>query len=162
MENGHAYYCFCTKEDLEERRAAAAARGETFKYDKHCLNLSREQIGQYLSEGRPYVIRQNVPTEGQTSFDDMIFGHITVDNAELDDNVLIKADGLPTYNFANVVDDHLMEISHVMRGMEYLSSTPKYNLLYESFGWDIPLYIHMHPIMKDAQHKLSKRNYDTS
>ena len=128
---GHAYRCFCTKEELEERRAAAAARGETFKYDKHCLRLSQAEIQAKLDAGLPYVVRQNVPTEGTTSFTDMIFGTITVNNVDLDDNVLIKADGMPTYNFANVVDDHLMAISHVMRGMEYLSSTPKYNLLYD-------------------------------
>lgn len=162
VASGHAYRCFCTKEELEERRAAAAARGETFKYDKHCLHLAPAEIQARLDAGLPYVIRQNVPTEGTTSFTDMIFGTITVNNADLDDNVLIKADGMPTYNFANVVDDHLMAISHVMRGMEYLSSTPKYNLLYESFGWDIPYYIHMTPIMRDAQHKLSKRDGDAS
>lgn len=159
---GHAYRCFCTKEELEERRAAAAARGETFKYDKHCLHLSQAEIQANLDAGLPYVVRQNVPTEGTTSFTDMIFGTITVNNADLDDNVLIKADGMPTYNFANVVDDHLMAITHVMRGMEYLSSTPKYNLLYEAFGWEIPHYIHMTPIMRDAQHKLSKRDGDAS
>ncbi len=162
IKSGHAYRCFCTKEELEERRAAAAARGETFKYDKHCLHLTQEEIDRNLAAGKPYVIRQNIPTEGQTSFTDMIFGTITVDNATLDDNVLIKADGMPTYNFANVIDDHLMAISHVMRGMEYLSSTPKYNLLYEAFGWEIPAYIHMTPIMRDAQHKLSKRTGDAS
>ena len=162
IESGHAYRCFCTKEDLEERRAAAAARGETFKYDKHCMHLSKEEIQAKLDAGVPYVIRQNVPTQGTTSFTDLVFGTITVNNSDLDDNVLIKADGMPTYNFANVIDDHLMEISHVMRGMEYLASTPKYNLLYQAFGWDIPYYIHMTPIMRDAQHKLSKRDGDAS
>ena len=162
IESGHAYRCFCTKEDLEERRAAAAARGETFKYDKHCMHLSKEEIQAKLDAGVPYVIRQNVPTEGTTSFTDLVFGTITVNNSDLDDNVLIKADGMPTYNFANVIDDHLMEISHVMRGMEYLASTPKYNLLYQAFGWEIPYYIHMTPIMRDAQHKLSKRDGDAS
>ncbi len=162
IKSGHAYRCFCTKEDLEERRAAAAARGETFKYDKHCMHLSEEEIQAKLDAGVPYVIRQNVPTEGTTSFTDLVFGTITVNNADLDDNVLIKADGMPTYNFANVIDDHLMEISHVMRGMEYLASTPKYNLLYQAFGWEIPYYIHMTPIMRDAQHKLSKRDGDAS
>ena len=162
IKSGHAYRCFCTKEELEQRRAAAAARGETFKYDKHCLHLSKEEIQAKLDAGVPYVIRQNVPTEGTTSFTDMVFGTITVNNSDLDDNILIKADGMPTYNFANVVDDHLMKISHVMRGMEYLSSTPKYNLLYEAFGWEIPNYIHMTPIMRDAQHKLSKRDGDAS
>ena len=162
LEKGGAYRCFCTQEELAERRAAAEARGETFKYDKHCQRLSPEEIQQKLDAGIPYVIRQDVPLDGKTGFDDMIFGHIEVDNQTLDDNVLIKTDGLPTYNFANVVDDHLMEISHVMRGSEYLSSTPKYNLLYESFGWDIPAYIHMPPVMRDAQHKLSKRDGDAS
>ena len=162
VASGHAYRCFCTREELEQRRAAAAARGEMFRYDKHCLHLSTEEIQRRLDAGAPCVIRQNVPDAGQTSFTDLIFGTITVDNDTLDDNVLIKADGMPTYNFANVVDDHTMAISHVMRGMEYLSSTPKYNLLYEAFGWEIPQYIHMTPIMKDAQHKLSKRNGDAS
>ena len=162
MESGHAYYCFCTKEELDGRREAAAKEGRAFKYDKHCLHLSKEEIQQKLDAGVPYVIRQNVPESGTTSFTDELFGTITVENNTLDDNVLIKADGLPTYNFANVVDDHLMHITHVMRGMEYLSSTPKYNLLYQAFGWEIPAYIHMPPIMKDAQNKLSKRNGDAS
>ncbi len=162
VQSGHAYRCFCTKEELEERRAHAAARGETFKYDKHCLHLSKAEIQAKLDAGVPYVVRQNVPTEGTTSFTDLIFGTITVNNADLDDTVLIKADGMPTYNFANVVDDHLMAISHVMRGMEYLASTPKYNLLYTALGWEIPKYIHMTPIMRDAQHKLSKRHGDAS
>jgi len=162
IQTGHAYRCFCTKEELEERRADAAARGETFKYDKHCLHLSADEIQAKLDAGVPYVIRQNVPEEGATTFHDLLFGSITVENNTLDDNVLIKADGMPTYNFANVVDDHLMAITHVMRGMEYLSSAPKYDLLYNSFGWEIPAYIHMPPIMKDAQHKLSKRTGDAS
>ncbi len=162
IDTGHAYRCFCTKEELENRRQEAAARGEIFKYDKHCLRLSEAEIQEKLSANTPCVIRQNVPLTGQTTFSDLLFGDITVDNDTLDDNVLIKADGMPTYNFANVIDDHLMAISHVMRGMEYLSSTPKYNLLYQAFGWDIPAYIHMPPIMKDAQHKLSKRTGDAS
>lgn len=162
IESGHAYRCFCTKEELEQRRSEAAARGETFKYDKHCLRLPKEEIQARLSAGHGYVIRQNIPDAGSTTFSDLLFGEITVENSTLDDNVLLKADGMPTYNFANVVDDHLMAITHVMRGMEYLSSTPKYNLLYEAFGWEIPAYIHMPPIMKDAQHKLSKRTGDAS
>ena len=162
VETGHAYRCFCTKEELEERRADAASRGETFKYDKHCLHLSKDEIAAKLAAGTPYVIRQNVPLEGTTTFRDLLFGSITVENSTLDDNVLIKADGMPTYNFANVVDDHLMAITHVMRGMEYLSSAPKYDLLYQAFGWEIPAYIHMPPIMRDAQHKLSKRTGDAS
>ena len=162
IESGHAYRCFCTKEELEERRAEATARGETFKYDKHCLHLSREEIKEKLTAGIPHVIRQNVPLTGTTTFHDLLFGSITVENSTLDDNVLIKADGMPTYNFANVIDDHMMAITHVMRGMEYLSSAPKYDLLYQAFGWEIPQYIHMPPIMKDAQHKLSKRTGDAS
>jgi len=162
IASGHAYRCFCTREELETRRAEAAARGETFKYDKHCLRLSKDEIAAKLAAGAPYVIRQNVPLTGTTTFHDLLFGSITVENSTLDDNVLIKADGMPTYNFANVVDDHLMAITHVMRGMEYLSSAPKYDLLYQAFGWEIPAYIHMPPIMKDAQHKLSKRTGDAS
>ena len=162
LEKGGAYRCFCTTEELAERRASAEARGETFKYDKHCLHLSPEEIQAKIDAGTPHVIRQNIPITGKVAFDDMIFGHIEVDAETLDDNVLMKADGLPTYNFANVVDDHLMMISHVMRGSEYLSSTPKYNLLYQSFGWEIPAYIHMPPVMRDAQHKLSKRDGDAS
>ena len=160
VREGKAYYCFCTKEELDERREAAAARGETFKYDKHCLNMPKEEIERRIAAGEPYVIRQNVPLSGEASFDDVIYGHIAVDCGELDDMILIKADGMPTYNFANVIDDHTMGITHVMRGNEYLASTPKYNLLYEAFGWEKPTYIHMTPIMRDAQHKLSKRDGD--
>ncbi len=160
VREGKAYYCFCTEDELQARREAAAARGETFKYDKHCLHLSNEEIQRRLDAGDPYVIRQNVPEHGEASFDDVLYGHITVDCADLDDMILIKADGMPTYNFANVVDDHTMGITHVMRGNEYLSSTPKYNLLYEAFGWEKPTYIHMTQIMRDAQHKLSKRDGD--
>lgn len=160
VEAGKAYYCFCTKEELDSRRGAAEAEGAVWKYDKHCASLSREEVQRRLAAGEPYVIRQNVPTAGEASFDDVIYGHIAVDCAELDDMVLIKADGMPTYNFANVVDDHTMGITHVMRGNEYLASTPKYNLLYEAFGWEKPVYIHMTPIMRDAQHKLSKRDGD--
>jgi len=160
IETGHAYYCFCTKEDLAERKAAAEARGEVFKYDKKCLHLSKEEIQEKLDAGVPYVIRQNAPTTGETSYHDIVFGDMTFPNESLDDMVLIKQDGMPTYNFANVIDDHLMGITHVMRGMEYLSSTPKYNLLYEAFGWEIPQYIHMPPVMRDEHHKLSKRDGD--
>lgn len=160
VETGHAYYCFCTKDELDERRKAAEARGEVFKYDKHCLNLSKEEIQAKLDAGVPYVIRQNAPTTGESKYHDLVFGDMTFPNEVLDDMVLIKQDGMPTYNFANVIDDHLMGITHVMRGMEYLSSTPKYNLLYEAFGWEIPQYIHMPPVMRDAQHKLSKRDGD--
>ena len=160
VEKGAAYYCFCTKEELDERRAAAEARGEVFKYDKHCLNLSKEEVQAKLDAGIPYVIRLNAPTTGETEYDDVVFGHMSFPNDTLDDMVLIKADGMPTYNFANVIDDHLMGITHVMRGMEYLSSTPKYNLLYEAFGWEIPQYVHLTTVMRDAQHKLSKRDGD--
>ena len=160
VEKGAAYYCFCTPEELDERRAAAEAKGEVFKYDKHCMNLSKEEVQAKLDAGVPYVIRLNCPTEGESSYDDVVFGHISFPNSDLDDMVLIKADGMPTYNFANVIDDHLMGITHVMRGMEYLSSTPKYNLLYNAFGWEIPEYVHLTTVMRDAQHKLSKRDGD--
>ena len=160
VEKGAAYYCFCTKEELDARRQAAEARGEVFKYDKHCLHLSKEEVQQRLDAGVPYVIRLNCPTTGESTYDDVVFGHISFPNDTLDDMVLIKADGMPTYNFANVIDDHLMGITHVMRGMEYLSSTPKYNLLYNAFGWEIPQYVHLTTVMRDAQHKLSKRDGD--
>ena len=160
VESGHAYYCFCTKEELDERRATAEAKGEVFKYDKHCMHLTKEEVQAKLDAGVPYVIRQNAPTKGETSYHDEVFGDMTFPNDVLDDMILIKQDGMPTYNFANVIDDHLMGITHVMRGMEYLSSTPKYNLLYNAFGWDIPTYIHMPPVMRDATHKLSKRDGD--
>ncbi len=150
VESGHAYYCFCTKERLDEAREAAEKKGETFKYDKHCLHLTKEEIQAKLDAGVPYVIRQNIPTQGKAGFDDVIYGHVEVDCDTLDDNVLIKADGLPTYNFANVIDDHLMGITHVMRGNEYLSSAPKYNLLYEALGWTPPTYVHLTPVMVEA------------
>lgn len=162
VREGKAYYCFCTKEELAERRAAAEAEGKTWKYDKHCLQLSPEEIQAKLDAGVPYVIRQNIPESGEASFDDVLYGHISVDCSELDDNVLIKADGLPTYNFANVIDDHTMGITHVLRGNEYLSSTPKYNLLYDAFGWEKPVYIHLTPVMADSTRKLSKRHGDPS
>ena len=162
IESGAAYYCFCTKEELESARAQAEKKGENYKYDKLCLHLSQKEIQGKLDAGTPYVIRQNVPTEGKAGFDDLIYGRVEVDCATLDDNVLIKADGLPTYNFANVVDDHTMGITHVMRGTEYLSSAPKYNLLYEAFGWEPPKYIHLPPVMADATRKLSKRKGDPS
>ncbi len=163
VERGGAYCCFCTKEDIERKRKEAEARGETYKYDKHCLhNVPLEEAKRRIAAGEPYVIRQNVPTTGKASFDDMLYGHVEVDCDTLDDNVLIKADGLPTYNFANVIDDHLMAITHVTRGTEYLSSAPKYNLLYEAFGWTPPVYMHLTPVMKDATRKLSKRYGDPS
>lgn len=160
VREGKAYYCFCTEEELQQRRDAAAARGETFKYDKHCLHMDPAEIKRRIDAGEPYVIRQNVPEHGEASFDDVIYGHIAVDCSDLDDMILIKADGMPTYNFANVIDDHTMGITHVMRGNEYLASTPKYNLLYDAFGWEKPTYIHMTQIMRDATHKLSKRDGD--
>ena len=162
VKKGKAYYCFCDKERLEEVRTMCEINKMPPKYDRYCLNLSQEEIQEKLDAGMPYVIRQNMPQTGTTSFVDSVFGKITVDNSTLDDNVLLKTDGLPTYNFANVVDDHLMNITHVIRGNEYLSSTPKYNLLYEAFGWEIPTYIHCSPVMKDHSHKLSKRNGDAS
>jgi glutamyl-tRNA synthetase len=162
IERGAAYRCFCTKERLAEQRAAAEQRGETYTYDKHCLALSDAEIQRRIDAGAPYVIRQNIPREGDTTYTDAVFGDITVPNADLDDNVLLKTDGMPTYNLANVVDDHLMGITHVIRGVEYLSSTPKYNHLYRAFGWDIPQYIHLPVVMKDKQRKLSKRHGDAS
>jgi glutamyl-tRNA synthetase len=161
VEAGAAYYCFCTKERLDGLRAGCEA-GQVFKYDKHCLHLTKEEIQKKLDAGEPYVIRQNIPTEGETTYNDAIFGEITVPNSDMEDNILLKSDGWPTYNLANVVDDHLMEITHVIRGIEYLSSTPKYNLLYQAFGWEIPSYIHLPPVMKDKQRKLSKRHGDAS
>ncbi len=160
VESGHAYYCFCTKEELDERRHACEARGEVFKYDKHCLALSKEEVAAKLAAGMPYVIRQNAPTTGETKYHDEVYGDIVTPNDTLDDMVLIKADGMPTYNFANVIDDHLMGISHVMRGMEYLSSTPKYCLLYDALGFPQPVYVHLPQVMRDAHHKLSKRDGD--
>ncbi len=162
VELGAAYYCFCDKERLEEVRELQKASGIAPQYDRHCRNLTPEEVQAKLDAGEPYVIRQKVPLEGTTTFDDVVYGSITVENSTLDDQVLLKADGFPTYNFANVVDDHLMGITHVIRGSEYLSSAPKYNLLYEAFGWEIPIYMHCPPVMKDATHKLSKRNGDAS
>ena len=156
VEKGEAYYCFCDKERLESLRTTVAGK-EISVYDKHCLHLSKEEVEANLAAGKPYVIRQNNPTEGTTTFEDEIYGDITVDNAELDDMILIKSDGFPTYNFANVVDDHLMGITHVVRGNEYLSSSPKYNRLYEAFGWEVPVYIHCPLIMDENHQKLSKR-----
>lgn len=156
IEKGEAYYCFCDKERLAGLTQEVAGK-EITVYDKHCLHLSREEIEAKLAAGIPYVIRQNNPTEGTTTFLDDIYGEITVDNAELDDMILIKSDGYPTYNFANVVDDHLMGITHVVRGNEYLSSSPRYNRLYEAFGWEVPKYVHCPLITDEEHHKLSKR-----
>lgn len=164
IAKGEAYYCFCTKERLDSLRASDQTEDgkEIAKYDKHCLHLSQEEIEKNLAEGIPYVIRQNNPTEGKTVFHDAIYGDIEVDNAELDDMILIKTDGYPTYNFANVVDDHLQQITHVVRGNEYLSSAPKYNRLYEAFGWDVPEYVHCPTITDENHKKLSKRSGHSS
>ncbi|SET48010.1 glutamyl-tRNA synthetase [[Clostridium] aminophilum] len=157
VEKGEAYYCFCDKERLES--LAREVNGERIMtYDKHCLHLSKEEIEANLAAGKPFVIRQNNPSEGTTTFHDELYGDISVDNSELDDMVLIKSDGFPTYNFANVIDDHLMGITHVVRGAEYLSSSPKYNRLYEAFGWEIPKYIHCPTITNEEHKKLSKRS----
>ena len=162
VEKGAAYYCFCDKDRLEEVRTVQQASGMAPKYDGHCRHLTPEEVQAKLDAGVPYVIRQKMPLEGTVTFHDEVFGDITVECASLDDQILIKTDGMPTYNFANVVDDHTMGITHVVRGNEYLSSTPKYNLLYEAFGWKVPTYIHCAPVMKDATSKLSKRNGDAS
>lgn len=161
VEKGKAYYCFCDKERLESLKQEVAGK-EIIVYDKHCLHLSKEEVEANLAAGKPFVIRQNTPTEGTTRFEDEIYGVIEVPNAELDDMILIKSDGYPTYNFANVVDDHLMGITHVVRGNEYLSSAPKYNLLYEAFGWDIPVYVHCPLITNEEHKKLSKRSGHSS
>ena len=163
VDKGEAYYCFCTPERLAGLKTRVeGADKEISVYDKHCLHLTKEEVEEKLKSGIPFVIRQNNPTEGTTTFHDDIYGDITVDNSELDDMILIKSDGFPTYNFANVVDDHLMGITHVVRGNEYLSSSPKYNRLYEAFGWEIPEYIHC-PLITDEEHKkLSKRSGHSS
>jgi len=162
VELGGAYYCFCSKERLDQLREEAHRKKETFKYDGHCKSLTKEEIKAKLERGEPYVIRQRIPEYGTTTFHDEVYGTITVENATLDEGVLLKSDGLPTYNFANVVDDSLMKITHVVRGSEYLSSTPKYNLIYEKFGWEIPTYIHLPLILKEGGKKLSKREGDAS
>ena len=162
VEKGAAYYCFCTKERLEEVNRIKQLSGQIPGYDNHCRNLSKEEVEEKLAAGVPYVIRQKIPEGGETYFDDLVYGRITVENSTLDDQILLKADGMPTYNFANVVDDHLMLINPVIRCAEYLSSAPKYNLLYQAFGWEIPDYVHCPPVMRDAQHKLSKRHGDAS
>ena len=156
VEKGEAYYCFCDKERLATLNQTIGGK-EINVYDKHCLHLSKEEVEEKLASGIPYVIRQNNPQTGTTTFSDEIYGDITVDNIELDDMILIKSDGYPTYNFANVVDDHLMGITHVVRGNEYLSSSPKYNRLYEAFGWEVPVYVHCPLITDEEHHKLSKR-----
>ncbi len=163
VEKGEAYYCFCDKERLEGLRQTVDESGKQIVlYDKHCLSLSKEEVEANLASGKPFVIRQNNPREGTTTFSDVIYGDITVENAELDDMILIKSDGYPTYNFANVVDDHLMGITHVVRGNEYLSSSPKYNRLYEAFGWEVPVYVHCPLITNEEHQKLSKRSGHSS
>lgn len=162
IEKGVAYRCFCDKERLEESRLVQKAAGMAPGYDRHCRSLTPEEIKAKMDAGIPFVIRQRIPDEGNTAISDEIYGEIVTPNSSLDDQVLIKADGMPTYNFANVVDDHLMDISIVIRGTEYISSAPKYNLLYEAFGWEIPSYVHCPPVMKDQSSKLSKRNGDAS
>lgn len=162
VELGGAHVCFCKEEDIEAQRQEVMAAGLSFKYDDPCKHLSREEIDARIAAGEAYVIRQNIDPAGTTSFEDEVYGTITVDNATLDESILLKSDGFPTYNFANIIDDHMMDITHVVRGNEYLSSTPKYNLIYQAFDWKIPTYIHCPPVMKDEQHKLSKRNGDAS
>lgn len=159
VESGHAYYCFCTKERLESLHNEA---GGIAKYDGHCRDIPLDEADRRIASGEPFVIRQKMPRDGVSSFEDAVFGLVEIENSELEDQILIKSDGYPTYNFANVIDDHLMAITHVVRGNEYLSSTPKYNLLYDAFGWERPVYVHCPPIMKDAHTKLSKRNGDAS
>ena len=158
IRRGGAYYCFCDKERIDSLKDENGVG----RYDKHCLHLSEAEIEEKLAAGVPYVIRQNIPAEGSGSYEDLVYGTVTVDFKDIEDGILIKSDGMPTYNFANVVDDHLMGITHVIRGSEYLSSTPKYNLMYDAFGWERPAYIHLPPIMKNAHEKLSKRNGDAS
>ncbi|MDR1940148.1 MAG: glutamate--tRNA ligase [Clostridiales bacterium] len=158
IKKGGAYYCFCTKERLE----SLADKNGVRTYDKKCLSLTKEEIEANLKSGKPYVIRQNIPKDTATTYNDLVFGGINVDSNDLEDNILVKSDGMPTYNFANVVDDRLMGITHVLRGVEYLSSTPKYNLMYDAFGWERPVYIHLQLIMKDAARKLSKRYGDAN
>lgn len=162
IDRGEAYYCFCDKERLDNLKEEVVDGKCVRRYDKHCLGLSREEIEENLASGMPYVIRQNVPIDGETSFEDVLYGTITVPNKELDDMILVKSDGYPTYNFANVVDDHLMGITHVVRGQEYLSSSPKYNRLYHAFGWDVPVYIHCPTITNEEHQKLSKRSGHSS
>ena len=161
IDRGEAYYCFCTPERLATLTQTVGGK-EINVYDKHCLHLSKEEVEEKLAAGLPHVVRQNTPSEGSTSFHDELYGDISVDNAELDDMILIKSDGYPTYNFANVVDDHLMGITHVVRGNEYISSSPKYNRLYEAFGWEVPKYIHCPLITDEDHHKLSKRSGHSS
>lgn len=162
VELGGAHYCFCSEEEIEAQRKEAESLGISFKYDDPCKHISIEEARKRIADGEKYVVRQTIKANGETYFDDEVYGRIEVDNSTLDESVLLKSDGFPTYNFANIIDDHQMQISHVVRGNEYLSSTPKYNLIYQAYGWDIPTYVHVPPVMKDEQHKLSKRNGDAS
>lgn len=162
VEKGKAYYCFCDEERLEKLREEADLRKVAFMYDGHCKKLTKEEIEEKIKNGEKYVIRQAMPTEGTTSYEDLVYGKISVDNNLLEDQILLKSDGYPTYNFANVVDDHLMNITHVVRGNEYLSSTPKYLLLYEAFGWESPVYVHLPHIVKEGGKKISKRDGDST
>lgn len=162
IELGGAHYCFCDTDEIERQKEEATTEGKSYKFSDPCRFISREEAEKRIANGEPFVIRQTINPIGKTSFHDEVYGDIEVDNDTLDESILIKSDGYPTYNFANVVDDHLMGITHVVRGNEYLSSTPKYNLIYQSYGWTIPTYIHCAPVMKDEQHKLSKRNGDAS
>ena len=162
VDLGGAHYCFCGEEDVERQRKEAESMGISFKYDDPCKHISTAEARARIAAGESYVVRQTIKQTGETYFDDEVYGRIEVDNKTLDESILLKSDGFPTYNFANIVDDHQMGITHVVRGNEYLSSTPKYNLVYQSFGWDIPTYVHCPPVMKDEHHKLSKRNGDAS
>ena len=162
LETGQAYYCFCSPERLDKMRQEQQAKGEPVKYDRHCLHLNSQTIQAKLKAGQPYVIRQKINSNGQTEFNDLVRGKIVIQNNILDDSILIKSDGYPTYNFANVIDDHLMKISHVIRGEEYINSTPKYIQLYQAFGWDIPQHAHLSLILNQQRAKLSKRDGDVS
>lgn len=162
VKTGHAHYCFCSEEEIEAQRKEAESLGISFKFDDPCKHLSKEEVQERLDRGDSYVIRQTIDNVGTTSYDDMVYGHIEFDGDLLDEQILLKSDGFPTYNFANIIDDHTMNVTHVVRGNEYLSSTPKYNLLYDAYGWDRPTYVHVPPVMKDEKHKLSKRNGDAS
>ncbi|MEG0523639.1 MAG: glutamate--tRNA ligase [Erysipelotrichaceae bacterium] len=162
VDLGGAHYCFCTEDDINEQRKYCEEHNEGFKFHDPCTSISLEEARERIAKGEQYTVRQTIPATGATHFDDEVYGRIEVDNNILDESILLKSDGFPTYNFANIVDDHQMEMTHVVRGNEYLSSTPKYNLIYEAFGWDIPTYIHVPPVMKDEHQKLSKRNGDAS
>lgn len=162
VKTGHAHYCFCSEDDIEAQRKEAESLGISFRFDDPCKHLSQEEIQAKLDANDSYVIRQTIDHVGETSFDDEVYGHIEFDGDLLDEQILLKSDGFPTYNFANIIDDHTMNITHVVRGNEYLSSTPKYNLIYDAYGWERPTYVHVPPVMKDEKHKLSKRNGDAS